>query len=55
MQADELSSLTDTSTWTLYKAIRDGTCPFPYVRCGKKILFIRSRVYEMLGLDRGAA
>ena len=50
MQAGELSDLTATSTWTLYRAIREGTCPFPYVRCGKKILFIRSRVYDMLGL-----
>lgn len=55
MQTDELSDLTATSTWTLYKAIRDGTCPFPYVRCGKKILFIRSRVYEILGLGGNAA
>jgi predicted DNA-binding transcriptional regulator AlpA len=55
MQADELSDLTATSTWTLYKAIREGTCPFPYVRCGKKILFIRSRVNEILGLGGSAA
>jgi hypothetical protein len=26
--------VTATSTWTLYNAIREGTCPFPYVRYG---------------------
>jgi hypothetical protein len=35
----------------LYKTIRDGSCPFPFVKVGRRVLFIKARCDEILAIS----
>ena len=47
----EVAALMGSSPWTVYESIKRSDFPVPVIRLGKKILFSRTRVYELLGLD----
>ena len=48
--AQELAALTKASSWLVYKTVKDGTCPFPFIRLGKRIVFPKALVDKMLGV-----
>jgi excisionase family DNA binding protein len=50
----ELAELLDSNPWTLYEAIKVGNSPIPPIRLGRKILFARSKVDELLGTSTGS-
>jgi hypothetical protein len=50
-KVEELAGLADCSSWLIYKTIRDGSCPFPFVKIGRRVLFIKARCDEILGIS----
>ena len=48
---EQLAEMAQCSTWLLYKTVRDGSCPFPFVMVGRRLLFIKARCDEILGLQ----
>jgi len=48
--ASELAEILGVSTWTIYEAVRRGDCPIPPIRVGRRLLWPRSRVEELLGI-----
>lgn len=54
--ADEVASLLGVSTWAIYKAVKEGTCPVEPVRIGRRLVWPRSRVDALLSAqDRSEA
>ena len=49
--ADEVSGLARISTWTLYTSIKTNTCPFAFVRIGRRIVFPKAGVDRILGIE----
>lgn len=44
------------SSWLIYKTVREGTCPFPFIRLGaRRIVFPKAAVDRMLGWEPEAA
>lgn len=52
---DEMSELTGCSTWLLYEQVRKETCPFPFVRIGKRVLFPKGPANAILGIEAEAS
>lgn len=50
----ELANLLGVSEWAIYQSARDGTCPIPPIRVGRRLVFARAAVEQLLGLA-GAA
>ncbi len=50
----EIAALLDSNPWTIYEAVKAGTFAVPPIRVGRKILFARSRVDELLGMNTGS-
>ena len=48
--AQVLGLIGGSSTWA-YRAINDGTFPLRHISIGRKIVFVRSTVRELLGVD----
>lgn len=53
--AQELAQLAGVSPWSIYAAVKDGTCPFPFVRVGKRIVFPRGAVDRILCIEPESA
>jgi predicted DNA-binding transcriptional regulator AlpA len=50
--AAEVARLLGVSSWTLYQAVKDQTCPVQPIRIGKRrLVWSRSAVDRLLGLD----
>lgn len=49
LQAQELAERLGVSTWAIYQSVRDGTCPVPPIRVGKRIVFSKAAVDALLG------
>lgn len=50
--ADEVARMFGVSSWTLYRAVKDDTCPVRPIRIGKRrLVWSRSAVDRLLGLD----
>ena len=49
--AEELAELAGVSTWALYKAVKEGTCPFPFLKIGRRVMFPKAPVDRLLGLE----
>ncbi|MGH9054337.1 MAG: helix-turn-helix transcriptional regulator [Acidimicrobiales bacterium] len=48
----ELAARLGVSSFCLYASVRDGTCPVPPIRIGRRrIVFARAAVDRLLGLD----
>lgn len=50
----EVAALLGSSPWTIYEAIKRGSFPVAPIRLGRKILFARSRIEELLGIASAA-
>jgi excisionase family DNA binding protein len=50
VNASELAEILGVSTWTIYESVRRGDCPIPPIRVGRRLLWSRSRVEELLGI-----
>jgi hypothetical protein len=50
-RAEELADLAGISTYLLYSTIRAGSCPFPFVRVGRRVLFVKAGCDRLLGID----
>jgi predicted DNA-binding transcriptional regulator AlpA len=51
LDVNEVASLSGVSPWTIREAIKDGDCPFPFLRVGRRIVFPTAKVAEALGED----
>jgi len=51
LTAPELAELLGVSCWAVYEAVRSGEPPVPAIRVGRRIVFARSAVEELLGLS----
>ncbi len=49
--AEELAELAGVSSWSIYNSVRDGTCPFPFVRVGRRVVFPMGPCDRILGVD----
>jgi predicted site-specific integrase-resolvase len=50
-RAEQLAEHAGVSTWAIYQTVRDGSCPFPFVRVGRRIVFPKTRCDEILGIS----
>lgn len=50
VNASELAEILGVSTWTIYESVRRGDCPIPPIRVGRRLLWARSSVEELLGI-----
>jgi excisionase family DNA binding protein len=49
LQAQELAERLGVSTWAVYQSVREGTCPVPAIRVGRRIVFSKAAVEALLG------
>jgi predicted DNA-binding transcriptional regulator AlpA len=54
LNAAEVSELLGVSSFTLYSTVKDGTCPLPPIKVGRRLIWPRSAVEKLLGLEPGA-
>ena len=54
LSVPEVAALLDSSPWAIYAALKRGDFEIPPIRVGRKILFARSRVDELLGTSTSA-
>ena len=52
-QAHELAERLGVSTWLIYASVKDGSCPVPPIRVGKRIVFAKAAVDRLLQLEEG--
>ena len=50
-QVADLAGLLGISEWAIYESARSGTCPFPPIRVGRRIVFAKAAVDALLGLN----
>jgi excisionase family DNA binding protein len=53
-RAEEVAELLGVSVWAVYEAVRNGESPVPPIRVGRRIVFARAAVDELLGLKESA-
>ena len=46
--AEQLSQLLGVSSWSIYNSVKDGSCPLPPIRVGRRIVFSRSGAERLL-------
>jgi predicted site-specific integrase-resolvase len=51
ISAQEFADLLGVAVWTLYKSVREGNCPIPPIRVGRRLVWSYSRVADLLALD----
>jgi len=51
----EMVEKTGVSDWSIYKSVKTGTCPFPYLWISRRLLFPKSKVDEILGIAPDAS
>ena len=49
LTVDELAAALGVSAWTVYESVRRGECPVRPIRVGRRILFARAAVEQVLG------
>lgn len=49
--ADEFAALLGVSLWSLYESVRRGDPPIPPIRVGRRLVWPRSAVNALLGID----
>lgn len=52
LTAAEVAEMTGVSEWGIYQSVRNGTCPFPFVKVGRRILFIRGALMRLLEIPQ---
>lgn len=48
LTASEVAELVGVSEWSIYASVRNGDCPFPHVKVGRRILFIKGAILRLL-------
>lgn len=51
----EMASIWGVNPHTIWKSIRKGNCPFPFIKIGASIRFPREAINKMLSGEVGAA
>jgi len=51
IDAAELAETLGVSRWLIYESIREGTCPIEPIRIGRRLVFSRAKLDELLGAD----
>lgn len=49
IDAAELAEALGVSTWTIYQSIKDDSCPLPVIRIGRRLVFSRAALQDLLG------
>lgn len=55
LTASEVAEMTGVSEWSIYASVRNNTCPFPFVKVGRRILFIRGAIMRLLEINPNEA
>jgi excisionase family DNA binding protein len=50
-RAEEVAEMLGVSTWALYESVRRGDAPVSPIKVGRRLVFSRSAVHELLGLE----
>jgi len=50
MTAKELAAALGVSEWAIYQSTRDGDCPVPPIRVGRRLVWSRAAVDALLGV-----
>jgi predicted DNA-binding transcriptional regulator AlpA len=48
--AGELAAMLGVSTWSVYESAKAGTCPVEPIRVGRRLVWSRARVEQLLGI-----
>ncbi len=51
MTARELAEVLGVSEWAVYQSVRDGDCPVPPIRVGRRLVWAKARVDALLGAE----
>jgi len=49
--AEQVAKLAGVSTFSIYQSVKTDESPFPFVRIGHRIVFPRSNVDRILGIE----
>ncbi len=49
--AQELAERLGVSTWLVYASVKDGSCPVPPIKVGRRIVFAKAAVDRLLQLN----
>jgi excisionase family DNA binding protein len=49
--AEELAELLGVSAWSVYASVKSGGCPIEPIRVGRRMVWPRSAVDRLLGLE----
>lgn len=49
--AEECAALFGVSTWAWYRSVREGTCPVPPIRIGRRLVWAKASVDDLLGKE----
>jgi predicted DNA-binding transcriptional regulator AlpA len=49
LSAEEFADALGVSTWALYESVKRGDCPVEPIRVGRRLVWSRARVLELLG------
>ena len=51
MTAAEVAEALGVSEWSLYRSVREGTCPIEPIRVGRRMVWSSAKVMVLLGMD----
>lgn len=51
LTAEEFAQLLGVASCTLYQSVQDGSCPIEPIRVGRRLVWSRSRVATLLGVE----
>lgn len=49
--AEQLAEELGVSTWAIYESVRNGDCPIPPIRIGRRLVWSRAAVDALLGIE----
>jgi predicted DNA-binding transcriptional regulator AlpA len=52
--AQELAEMLGVSTWAVYESAKAGTCPVEPIKVGRRLVWSRARVEQLLGIEAAA-
>jgi predicted DNA-binding transcriptional regulator AlpA len=53
-RAEEFAERLGVSTWLLYRSVKDGTCPVDPIKVGRRLVWPKTAVDRLLGVQSEA-
>jgi len=51
--AEEVADLLGVSAWSIYASVKNGICPVPPIRVGRRLVWPKASVDRLLGFGEG--